>query len=611
LGTHSRRLGATLIVIGLILMSTATVALAKGPQRPVPRNPVDIQILSLNDFHGQLEALAGTATSGARIGALQGTFPNQTCIPGGTPDCIPAGGVEYLASHVRALRAQNPDNSVFVSAGDLIGATPLLSAAFHDEPTIEAFNLMGLEYNGVGNHEFDEGIDELLRVAYGNRTVGDYTPARPDGCHPVDECGDGDDYDGADFGFLAANVAYKDSGETIFPPYAIHEFDRGARVAFIGMTLEGTPLIVAPAGIASVDFLDEVETVNALVPRLRAQGVRAIVVLLHEGGTVNAPGNGAGDVGTINSCNEPTGALPPIVEAMDDEVDIVITGHTNWAVNCVIDGKIVTGAASQGRLVTDIDARVSPASGEFVGPISVNNRIVTRDVTPAADLTALIAEYNVVIAPIRDAVVGSATGALTRSVVGGGGDSILGRLIADAQLAASDNAVIAFMNPGGIRADITNATEITYGEAFGVQPFSNIVTTADLTGAQIEVLLEQQWTVNTGSSAGSARSQAQILQVSDGFTYTWDSAAPVGNRVDPASIKLDGTTIDPAATYRVTMNSFLAAGGDDFPIFTEATNSVTGPDDLDALVDYLGDHPGYVPITASRITRLPGPFPPT
>ena len=223
----------------------------------------------------------------------------------------------------------------------------------------------------------------------------------------------------------------------------------------------------------------------------------------------------------------------------------------------------------------------------------------------APTTTELLAEYNVFAAPIAAQVVGSATGPLTRAATpGGGGDSILGRLIADAQLAASDGAVIAFMNPGGIRADISDATTITYGEAFAVQPFSNVVSTADMTGAQIEILLEQQWTVNTGPTAGSARSQAQILQVSEGFTYTWDAAAPVGSRVDPASIKLNGVTLDPGATYRVTMNSFLASGGDDFPVFTQATNLVTGPDDLVALVDYLGAHPNYVPIATSRITRL-------
>ena len=297
---------------------------------------------------------------------------------------------------------------MFVSAGDLVGATPLLSALFHDEPTIEAFNMMKLDYNGVGNHEFDEGIDELLRLAYGRNARAGYVPDRADGCHPVDECGDLDDYRGAKFPFLAANVIYRDSGKTIFPPYAVQKF-QGIKVAFIGMTLEGTPDIVSPDGIQSVRFLDEADTVNALVPVLKAQGVEAFVVLLHEGGVVG-PGNGGpgttGDPALINTCDNPRGALPPIVEAMDDEIDIVITGHTNWAVDCVIDGKTVTGAAAQGRLVTDIDAKLDRKSGDFIKPISVNNHIVTRDVPKASDLTALIAEYKVFEGPVAAVVVG-------------------------------------------------------------------------------------------------------------------------------------------------------------------------------------------------------------
>jgi 5'-nucleotidase len=583
----------------LVTMSVPTV-LANDPD-----DPVEIQILGLNDFHGQLEAVPATATSGARIGNLT----SGACV---APLCVEAGGVEFLARHVRNLRAENPRNTVFVSAGDLIGATPLLSAIFHDEPSIEAFNRMGLDFNGVGNHEFDEGITELLRMQYGNRPHGTgahaYVPARPDGCHPVDGCGDGDDFRGARFDFLAANVVYRDTGKTIFPAYRIERFG-GVKVAFIGMTLEGTPLIVEPTGIASVQFLDEAATVNALVRNLkRNRGIEAFVVLLHEGGVVGPEPGGpnTSDARLVNTCDNPRGALPPIVDAMHDEIDIVITGHTNWAVNCVIDGKVVTGAASQGRIITDIDAKLSPVRHDFIRrSITVNNQIVTRNVPPVASLTELIAEYNVFAGPIAAQVVGSATGPLTRAATpGGGGDSILGRLIADAQLAASDGAVIAFMNPGGIRADINDAASITYGEAFAVQPFSNVVSTADMTGAQIEILLEQQWTVNTGPTAGSARTQAQILQVSEGFTYTWDAAAAVGSRVDPASIKLNGTTLVPGTTYRVTMNSFLASGGDDFPIFTQATNLVTGPDDLVALVDYLGDHPNYVPVTTSRITRL-------
>ncbi len=207
---------------------------------------MSVQILGLNDYHGQLEVVDPVVSSAGRIGALTDLDPgpgtNIVCLPA---NCIGAGGTEYLATHVANLKATNP-NTVFVSAGDLIGATPLLSALFHDEPSVEAFNIMGLDYNGVGNHEFDEGIDELLRVAYGDQVVGDYVPASPDGCHPDDGCGDGDPYHGADFPFLAANVAYKDSGDTIFPPYAVHDFPGGVKIAFVGMTLEGTPLIVSP-----------------------------------------------------------------------------------------------------------------------------------------------------------------------------------------------------------------------------------------------------------------------------------------------------------------------------------------------------------------------------
>jgi len=593
-----RRLAAIVTSIALLLTMTAPMALAAKP--PKPPKTVDIQILGLNDFHGQLEVVNPIASSGGRIGSLQGTFPNQTCVPGGTPDCVPAGGVEYLATHVRNLRATNPHHTVFVSAGDLIGATPLLSALFHDEPTIEAFNLMGLDYNGVGNHEFDEGITELLRMQYGDKRGRGYKPATPDGCHPVDGCGDGDGFEGADFDFLAANVAYKADGRTIFPPYAIENFKKGAKVAFIGMTLEGTPLIVSPAGIASVDFLDEAATVNALIPHLKQQGIEAIVVLLHEGGSVPVSGNGAGSVPAINQCTSPTGAIPPIVEALDDEVDIVITGHTNWAVNCLIDGKVVTGAASQGRLITDIDAKIDRSTGEFVaGSITVNNRIVTQTVPRAQDLTDLIAEYNVFAGPIGDVEVGNTSAPMIRTELTTGGESTLGRLIADAQLASTTGVggQIAFMNPGGIRANF-DAGPITHREAFAVQPFSNIVTTKTFTGAQIETILEQQFRTSAGAS------RTLVLAVSDGFTYTWNGTGPLGDKVDPTTIKLDGVMVEPGLTYRVTMNNFLGTGGDDFPGFTAGTAESTGLDDLVALEAYLGTNNPYTPVTDVRITRI-------
>ncbi len=315
----------------------------------------------------------------------------------------------------------------------------------------------------------------------------------------------------------------------------------------------------------------------------------------------------------INQCTNPSGAIPPIVTAMDDEVDIVITGHTNWAVNCLIDGKVVTGAASQGRLITDIDAKVDPRTDDFVpGSIVVNNRIVTQDVPKDARLTNLIAEYNVFAAPIAAVVVGSTTAAMVRTETTPGGESTLGRLIADAQLADSvaggDGGQFALMNPGGIRANL-DLGSITHGEAFAVQPFSNIVTTITLTGAQIEQVLEQQFTANSGSSPGTTLRPAGpvVLLPSTGFTYTWDGAGAPGNRVDPATIELNGVTIDPTLTYRVVVNNFLQTGGDDFPAFRLGTNVLQGSDDLVALEAYLASHNPYTPVnlaTQAQITRI-------
>ena len=562
---------AAVLAVGLSAApSSAAPPAGKGPAKA---QTTTVQILGLNDFHGAISPPTGSA---GRLG------------PAGTPEF---GGSEYLATHVRALRATNP-NTLFVSAGDLIGATPLNSALFHDEPTIEAFNLMGLDYNGVGNHEFDEGVDELLRMQDG-------------GCHPVDGCQDGDGFAGADFDFLAANVAYKDSGETIFPPYAVHKFN-GVKVGVVGMTLEGTPQIVTPAGISTVDFFDEADSVNALVPVLKKKGVETIVVLLHEGGTTSTAGNGAGaGADRINDCANPTGALPPIVERMNDEIDVVVTGHTNWAVNCVLDGKIVTGAASNGRVVTDIDLTLSRATKDVVSA-SVNNRPVSRDVAKAADLTALVDKYNTLVAPLANRVVGTVTADLLRAN-NAAGESAYGDVIADAQLAATSpaalgGAVVSFMNPGGIRGDVLAGQisggeavgEVTYGELFTTQPFNNVLTVLTCTGAQIEALLEQQF-----RAAGNT-----ILKVPNGFTYTWDNAAPIGSRVDIASIKINGAPISAATPYRVATNNFLATGGDGFAVFTGCTDPLGGEIDLDALVRYFETKSPVAPGPQNRITRL-------
>ncbi len=390
-----------------------------------PGQLVDVQLLALNDFHGNLEP------------------------PGGTIEGAPAGGAEYLASHVRRLEATNR-NTVVVSAGDLIGASPLLSALFHDEPTIEAMNRIGLDLNAVGNHEFDEGADELLRMQKG-------------GCHPVDGCLDGDGFAGAEFGFLAANVVRSDTGRTLLPPYQIRKF-QGAKVAFIGMTLEGTPSIVTPSGVAGLEFRDEAETVNALVPELRRRGVESIVVLLHEGGL---------QPGGIDQCNGVSGPIVDIVQRMSDAVDVVVSGHTHRAYNCQIDGKLVTSASSFGRVLTDIDLTIDKGSGDVV-VARADNLVVTRDVPKAGDVTELLDKYRQLAAPLANRVIGSITADVTRSATAAG-ESALGDVIADAQLAATDGrgeggAAVAFMNPGGIRADLSYAPsgsegpgEVTYG----------------------------------------------------------------------------------------------------------------------------------------------------
>ncbi len=551
-----------LIVALLAVAASASMSAAQAK----PSGTVNVQILALNDFHGNLLPPSG---SSGRVGTID------------------AGGVEYLATHINNLRALNP-NTVVVSAGDMVGASPLISALFHDEPTIEAFNLIGLDFNAVGNHEFDEGWSELVRLQEG-------------GCHPVDGCLDGDDFAGAEFQFLAANVTRKDNGKTIFPAYKMRSF-AGAKIAFIGMTLEGTPSIVTPSGIADLNFLDEADTVNALIPELKAKGIETIVVLIHEGGVQSSPA-------PYNGCVGISGPIVDIVNRFDDEVDVVISGHTHQPYNCTIDNKLVTSAFSFGRLVTKIDLTIDRETGE-VTTMAADNRIVTRDVVKDSFLTALVNKYNALVAPIANRVIGSITGNITRTT-NAAGESALGDVIADAQLYATTDpanggAVIAFMNPGGIRADLTYAGSpagegdgnVTYGESFTVQPFGNNLVTVTMTGAQIDTLLEQQF-------VGCGQTSNRILQVSNGFTYSWSSSASACNKVDPTSIKLNGVTLDPAGSYRVTMNSFLADGGDGFTTFTLGTDRLGGAVDTDALEAYFAVFSPVAPGPMNRITVLP------
>jgi len=555
------RRGLPLVVLAGLLVTALGVPIVTA----APTGIVDVQLLAVNDFHGNLEPPSG---SSGRIGTTN------------------AGGIEYLATHVAALEATNP-SSLVVSAGDLIGASPLLSALFHDEPTIEAMNVLGLDVNAVGNHEFDEGVAELIRMQEG-------------GCHPVDGCLNGDDFAGADFRFLAANVKWAKNGKTIFPAYKQFSFG-GARIALVGIVTRTTPTIVTPSGVAGVVFEDEADAVNALLPELEMKGIETVIVLIHEGGFAGT---------NVNGCTGPSGAIVDIVNRTDDEVDLFISGHTHQAYNCIIDGRPVSSGSSFGRLVTDIDLAIDRSTGEPVS-ISIDNRIVTRDVTPHAGETGLIAKYKALSAPLANRVVGHITADITRTA-NAAGESALGDFIADSQWFVTKDpgfgdAAMAFMNPGGIRADLTYASSpggegdgvVTYSEIFTVQPFGNSLVTLTLTGSQIDTLLEQQF-------VGCGQTSNRILQVSAGFSYAWSPSGGACAKVDPASIMLNGVVLDPTVSYRVTVNSFLADGGDNFVVLKQGTNRLGGDVDLDAVEKYFLAQPGPVaPSVLGRISQLP------
>ena len=426
------------------------------------------------------------------------------------------------------------------------------------------------------------------------------------GCHPDDGCLDGTGFRGANFRFLAANVVNEESGRTLFGPYSVKRF-RGIKVGFIGMTLEGTPDIVSPSGVAGLDFLDEADTANRYARELRRRhGVRAIVVLLHEGGLQTQPGG-------INDCNGISGPIVDIVNRTTSQVDLFVTGHTHTAYNCVIDSRPVTSASSFGRLLTDIDMTLDRRSRDVV-EVAANNQIVTQNVFKAGDITDLIERYTEIAAPLRDRVIGRITADITRTT----DDSLehaAGNLIADAQLAATSSpetgsAVAAFMNPGGVRSEFTYAQSgsegdgnVTYGEAFTVQPFGNSLVTMTLTGARLYDMLKSHW---------CAQDFARVLLPSAGVEYTFDQSVaaaligqPCAGAPNPVSnLTIGGTPVDPGTSYRITVNSFLADGGDRFPVLAQGTDRLGGAVDTDALEDYIAPSLTGAPIAPPALDRI-------
>lgn len=566
-------------------MTLASAAVVVAVTAVVQRAPqtggtVDVQLLAINDFHGAVEAASGGT------GRIADTD---------------AGGIEYLATHLQRLRATNP-NTVTVSAGDNAGASPLLSSLFHDEPTIEALNLAGLEISALGNHDLDEGWWEFYRMQKG-------------GCHPVDGCQDGTPYTGTAFPYLAANVVLDprradpekvtlagiegQHPRPLLPGWTVREVG-GVRVGFIGIILQETPGVIVPSAVQGLTFLPEADSANAAARALLEQGVRAIVVLLHEGGQQGGFDPELGRV-DINGCRDMSPFFVDLVNRMSDDIDVVVSGHSHQAYDCTIDGKLVTSAASAGRLVTDVDLQVRRSDGEVVAK-SARNVIVSRDVAKDPAQTALLARYRPRADAVGNRVVGSITASLTRAS-NEAGEFSLGDVVADAFLEAARNtsggqADLAIWNPGGIRADLvatprSATTPVTYAQLFSVTPFGNELIVKSIRGTTLLRMLEEQF----------GEERVRIMQISDGFTYAYDASRPRGQRIDRASVRIGGAPLDPAREYWLATSNFLWDSGDGMTALGQASAaaSVVVGVDYELLVAHFSRHS---PIRSGPLNRI-------
>ncbi|OPY50169.1 MAG: bifunctional 2',3'-cyclic nucleotide 2'-phosphodiesterase/3'-nucleotidase precursor protein [Methanosaeta sp. PtaU1.Bin112] len=554
-------------LVGFYMLTIISILLGAFPAHCMPINSteetVELQILAFNDFHGQLEP-----PSGSEI-----LYYNASS----DPFKAELGGAAYLATLIKGLKATNP-NTVIVSAGDCIGASPLVSALFHDEATAEVLSKIGLEYSAAGNHEFDEGVSELQRMQYGC-------------CHQIDGCQDGDRFVGAGYYYLTANVVNNSTNSTLFAPYMTREIE-GIPISFIGVSLKDTPTVVTPSGVKGYSFLDEADSINATVKKLKEMGIKTIVVLIHNGGKQD---------GLASESLNLSGPIIDIVKRSDKEVDVFVTGHTHEAYVSNLDGRIVTQAKSQGKFITDIDLVISKDTGDVI-QARAKNVAVTRDVPKDPDISEIIEKYLAIEESLAQEIIGSVTGDISRNQISSG-ESALGDLVSDSQLysAKEEGAVVAFMNPGGIRTDLfykesgsEGAGNVTYSEAFSVQPFDNSIYALNLTGSQIDELLEEQF---DNPDVGRNR----ILQVSSGFSYAWNKSAPTGQKVNISSIMINGKAIDPKGSYRVAANGFLADGGDGFPVLKAGVDRICVISDIDAFVEYLQR---FSPLSPGQMDRI-------
>jgi len=601
-GSHAKFVANAKAVIGAVPADPRAAAqkdaLVAAATSADVGNSLSVKVIAFNDFHG--------------------TFDPQGALFGVTR----TGGVANMAAVVKQLKDQNPNN-VVVSAGDLTGASPLASALFHDEGTVEIMNRLGLEFNAVGNHEFDAGTVELLRKQNGGCAVTDVNGNPVD---PATTCqgaavGTPVPFEGAKFKYLAANVFNTATNTTLFPAYKIKSF-QGIPVAFIGMTLQATPTIVTPAGVAGLEFRDEADTVNALIPQLRNQGVRAVVVLIHQGGFTT---------GGKDDCNGLSDAIVPLLDRLNPEVDVIVSGHTHWAYNCNRpdaqrpDGRRLTSAGKYSQVVTDINLTIDTRSRDVLSTAATNVVVNTNTTTPVPGVASIVSAYKALAAPIAGQIVGYIGSDITKAQ-NSAGESQAGDLTADAFLLATSpadkgRAEVAFTNYGGLRgtdpvfaysASHPNNKgagdgKVSYDAAFTFMPFGNNLVVLDLTGADLKRALEEQFVPSAAAPAACTDWNKQttggrFLQPSASLAYTWSASRPDCDKVDAATLKINGVLVDPASTYRITVNSFLATGGDGFTIFLNGTNRLGGAQDIDAQVAW------WKAVTSPVLPYAPGPL---
>jgi len=584
--------------VGSLLCGAAPAA----PATAAASLPVHIRLVGLNDFHGNLEP--------ARLSL---TLRDPQAPDKGIK--VSAGGAAALGGLVTQLRVGAP-HTIFFSSGDLIGAAPLVSTLFRHEPTIEVMNRLGLDFSVLGNHELDAGRTELLRLGHGGCTT-DKPTAAATSCSAHR-------YAGAKFPWLAANVTRED-GATLVPADVIRTVG-GVRIGFIGAVTRSTPSIVLRSGIAGLDFGDEADAINQRVAAMRKRGVEAIVAVLHEGGELPREGDLPAEWNNP-ACPGANGNIFDIAKRIAPQVDAIFSAHTHQGYACMVDGRPVIQATSYGRGVAVVDVVINPRTRDIdrSKTRAINLPVFNSQSDPDArrrltaamppDLAraeqaardepavqAIVSQYAALAAPRANREIGRLDGAFTRAGADKG-DSPLGRLIADAHLAATratttGAAQIAFTNAGGLRADLDcqrGNCPLTYGQAFTAQPFGNTLVTMSLTGAQLKALLESQQ--RPGDDA------PRFLQPSASLTYTWRNAAPQGEHVD--ELRLEGKSIAPDAKLRITVNNFLAEGGDDYPALRDGHDRIGGPVDIEALIDYARAKSPLRPEDKPRIRWVP------